>query len=70
MATTRFLFSATHRAEWVRAGDTCESPVGMRGLVLRIVPTAGGLASVKVKWENGHTGRTTITLLRKVAGSR
>lgn len=53
----------TPKSQWVVAGDECISSGGMRGRVVR-VNKASGVPSVYVKWENGHSGRVSITLLR------
>lgn len=55
----------TPKAEWVKAGDRCASPAGMKGEVLRVKDT-GSVPYAVVKWENGHTGRMTITLLVRI----
>lgn len=54
----------TPKKEWVKPGDRCKSPGGMTGEVLRVKDT-GSVPFATVRWENGHTGRMTITLLVK-----
>jgi hypothetical protein len=64
---SRFLFTApTPKRDWVKAGDTCESQMGMRGEVL-LVRELSSLPYAKIRWENGHVSRETITTVRKAA---
>lgn len=55
----------TRSAEFVQAGDMCESQAGMVGRVLLVQPHSGAPIA-KVEWENGHTGRAMVTTLRRV----
>ena len=58
----------TPKSQWVKKGDRVVSPAGWTGDVLKIIGNEGGrLPSVVVRWDkNRHTGRVTITNLRKV----
>jgi hypothetical protein len=68
--TDRAAWGPTPQRDWVVAGDECVSPAGMRGVVLNVTAPKGRLLpSVTVRWENGHTGRLTITNVRKVQSS-
>jgi hypothetical protein len=62
-------FAPTPQRDWVKVGDSCVSPAGMRGKVLRVSAPQTGLPSATVQWENGHTGRLTITNLRRARGN-
>jgi len=57
----------TRRSEFAKAGDSVMSVIGgMRGEVVRVITTAGSIPYALVKWENGHTGRVTITSIARV----
>jgi hypothetical protein len=57
----------TKRKDWVKAGDDCVSQAGMRGTVLRVITTSS-LPVAVVRWDNGQTGRHSITTLRNAEG--
>jgi hypothetical protein len=54
----------TKEAEWVKVGDRVTSGL-LEGVALRIIKGVT-IPVVKVKWDNGYTGRMIITNLRKV----
>ena len=57
----------TRRSEYAKTGDNVMSVVGgMRGEVLRVITTVGSIPYALVKWENGYTGRVTITSIAKI----
>jgi hypothetical protein len=59
----------TPKREWVKVGDECESQMGMKGKVQRILKRTHGLHSARVLWENGYSGVVTITTIRRVRTS-